>query len=278
MLQLNSELLPIANKKVINLRTREVRDRLPEDVFPLDSTPLPKDLAKNNPYFDEARRPVEEMFPHPNYDCPVNYNLAYDFAWVESFFLKLAAGDKELSAHIQSICGYILTNRIDDDHALIFVGKESSAAKLLLRVMIKILYQYYDSVDHDLLVKNNQMARHCFSVVWEHVLYHKLYSCSLAPGDILSSSQIDLAIRNSSRGPRCTKLVFYCQNVPAFNLPTLKARVIVLDQEWQCPAEYKEEVYSHIDDIFSHLVEHASEYLKSGELINPNLTKYIPSP
>lgn len=273
MSQLNSELLPIANNKVINLRTCEVRDRLPEDVFPLDSTPLPKDLKIEHAYEDEAR-PVEEMFPHPNYDCPVNYNPAYDVAWVESFFLKLAAGDKELSAHIQSICGYILTNRIDDDHVFIFLGEYNSAAKLLLQVMIKILYQYYDSVDHDLLVKNNQMARHCFSVVWEHVLYHKLYSCMLATRDILSNAQIDLAIRDSSGGPRCTKLVFYCRNVPAFDSPTLKARVIKLDQEWQCPAEYKDEVYSHIDDIFSHLVEHASEYLKSGELIHSHLTEY----
>jgi P4 family phage/plasmid primase-like protien len=116
-------LLPIKNKKILDLRTKEVRRRTKEDLF--------------------------------NFEINVEYKKFDKYDEVEKFFDNICCQDKELSIYLKELSGYFMTGEISDRGFYIFYGKGKNGKSSYDNLLEIILGrgEYYNALSDDAILK-----------------------------------------------------------------------------------------------------------------------------
>ena len=183
--QINSQLhlLPFKGGKVIDLRTLEVRDRVPTDLFTFEATftfrpsgytfaPPPSWTVKTR--LEDGTEHIEQKNPFPRVDGPL---LEHDsdmammqFAgeaerqWEErfpnahAFLLGLCKGDRALLANIALIDGYSFTGETNRREGYVKYGSGNNGKSTLENVLAAILGHFFQSAHPSLLTRDARDA------------------------------------------------------------------------------------------------------------------------
>ena len=116
-------LLPIKDKKILDLRTKEVRRRTKEDLF--------------------------------NFEINAEYKKFDKYDEVEKFFDNICCKDKELSIYLKELSGYFMTGEICDRGFYIFYGKGKNGKSSYDNLLEIILGrgEYYNALSDDAILK-----------------------------------------------------------------------------------------------------------------------------
>ena len=120
---LPANLIPIKNKKILDLKTKTVRDRTKEDLF--------------------------------NYEINVEYKKFDKYPEAEKFLRAICCNDEELMVYMKQLSGYFMTGEICDRGFYIFYGKGKNGKSTYDNIMERILgrKQFHTSLSDDTLLK-----------------------------------------------------------------------------------------------------------------------------
>ena len=132
-----TNLLPIKNGKVIDLRTKIVRDRVAEDYFsfecPVSYIPPPVTSEKDEKMEEEKK---EDLYPN-----------------AKGFFLSIANGRQELCSFYQQFFGYCLTGENNIKAAFFHIGEASGGKSTVFNIMGKILNEFLQVAPAETMMK-----------------------------------------------------------------------------------------------------------------------------
>eukprot|EP00121_Abeoforma_whisleri_P001268 Awhi_evm4s1128 len=117
----NIYLLPLLNKKVINLETLEVRDRIKTDYF--------------------------------NFECNVNYTPGCTTEHIEDFMNKICLEDEDLIQYMRLINAYFLTGSMTDRSFYIETGTGRNGKSALNGLRQKMMGAFLKDLDQAVVVK-----------------------------------------------------------------------------------------------------------------------------
>ena len=112
--------LPIANGKVINLKTKEIRERTRADMFHFTTNI------------------IYTPGPHPN---------------AKKYFSTICGGDTDMIRFFQLYLGYCLTGYTDERKIYIHWGEGLNGKTFLFEMMKEIMGEYYTTISQDVLIK-----------------------------------------------------------------------------------------------------------------------------
>ena len=115
-----SNLLPLQNGKIIDLKTLKVRDRTVNDKF--------------------------------TFECPVSYLPDSDLKHADKFFCDIMPNDKERE-YLRKSLGYMLTGEVDARIFFIWYGNGSNGKSVVINLITKILDKFYVSADKAVFCK-----------------------------------------------------------------------------------------------------------------------------
>ena len=113
--------LPLKNGKIINFKTKEVRDRMRDDYW--------------------------------SFECPVEYDPELDTTCVNTFFNSITCNDKDLKNYFQMLCGYLMTGETGDRSIHILFGEGCNGKSSLINIIQNILGNFYTGLSDDFNVK-----------------------------------------------------------------------------------------------------------------------------
>lgn len=121
-------LLPLQNGKIINLKTKELRDRTIDDHF--------------------------------SFECPVSYidNIDDKFYIIEKFIYPIFQYNKNLINYIQRILGMCLSESLDNRQFYIFIGTGRNGKSALIDIIKYILDSYFLQASEDVFMMNNKKS------------------------------------------------------------------------------------------------------------------------
>lgn len=195
-LNISKFLLPITNGKIINLKTLEIRTRVPTDLF--------------------------------SYELDVDYTPNSPLTNARSFMNEISCNDHELDDFLVRLMGYFLTAETSDRSFYIFWGIGCNGKSTLFKIMKNILLQGYTGISKNVLIDNK--SRSTLTPELEVLMYARLAVLSeIKENEKLDSSNIksltgqDVITCNPKNRdpiqfvPNC-KMVMLCNDKPIFNI------------------------------------------------------------
>jgi P4 family phage/plasmid primase-like protien len=119
-----SYLLPIKKNKVIDLRTKEVRERCKTDYF--------------------------------TFFCPVDYTECNEYPIAYQFFRSICSNDDQMVQYLQELLGYCLTGEMNERSFYILTGSGKNGKSVLSTIMQSILKKYYVACSHDCFMETDK--------------------------------------------------------------------------------------------------------------------------
>ena len=125
-LDANPDLFPVQGGRVINLKTREVRERKQEDYF--------------------------------THEAPVAYDENADMTLTERFFADITLGDEDYKNYLQHIMGFCLTGHTYLQEMYIFYGPSGNGKSTLFKLMSKAMGDFYHQCNRRVFVSGKTEA------------------------------------------------------------------------------------------------------------------------
>lgn len=251
-----SHLLPLKDGKVINLKTKDVRERTPEDKF--------------------------------TFECPVSYTPQKEYPNSDKFFDGICKGDKEYKSWMLKWLGYCLTAQIDDRSFYVLWGTGRNGKSTLINIMSKILNVFLVTCDKKILIdygKSNGATPELVAIkdgrfvvaseLRERETLRSDIIKQITGGDALPARQ--LFCEQITIKP-CCKLVLLTNEKPEFNFEdnALKDRLKFLPflATFEKNKKYEDELLNeHIDELFSSIVDAGAIWWETRELEDPSIVK-----
>ena len=231
--------IPIQNKKVINLTTKEVFDRTIEHLF--------------------------------TYECPVNYvqNIPEEkFKYVEKYFLDLFCGNVEIKNIVINILKSVYAgNRMR--YIYFLIGTGSNGKSLLFNILNYIFQNAMDTLDTKVVLKTKSNSN--LTTEYEKLQYTKLaYVTELTSEDILNAD----ILKKISGGDMMDYRGLYSKNVtfePVSTIFALTNQMAKCDETdtaflndrcvlipflntFEINGDLKDELKANSDFIFSYII------------------------
>jgi len=121
-------LIPIQNRKVIDLRTGELLDRTKAMMF--------------------------------SFECPVSFTPNACLAKVERFFSEVMNGDQDMVRYFQKVLGYSITGEISERCLFICYGSGANGKGAVFETLKLILKSFYIAANKDVFIKANSKSHH----------------------------------------------------------------------------------------------------------------------
>lgn len=246
-----AHLLPIKGGKVIDLKTKEVRERTREDLF--------------------------------TFELDVDYCRGCDYSKVIDFFSGLSCGNKDLLRYFQLFLGYCLTGEVDERSLFVFFGTGLNGKSTLTNIMKKILGPFFTSCSESVLLNQErrsgatpelvclQSAR--LAVLAETDKEEKLNAKrvkNLTGGDIIYAR--DLYQKTGINFKPKAKYVMMTNHRPSFDI----SDQAMIDRVKQIPflarfdrnPDYEKDLLdNHLDSLFSWIVDGAFDWYNGEKLV-----------
>jgi len=121
-------LLPIKNKKVIDLKTLKVRDRIQSDLF--------------------------------SFELKCEYLPKSQLTHAKQFFKSISNNDDGVMTYLQNVLGYCMTGEVDQRCIYLFWGVGSNGKTVLIELMKDILGNFYMTADKHMFIETKDMSSH----------------------------------------------------------------------------------------------------------------------
>lgn len=156
----NNDLFPIKGKRVINLRTGEVRERVRDDYF--------------------------------SFECPVNYDPNASSEVIDRFLADITLKEEGLPEYLQAILGSCLTGHTFLQEIYIFHGPEGGNGKsTLIGLMTAILGKYFCQLSKEVVIKLDGARAGAASPFLAELRGRRMAAyCESEEGDRLNEGQI----------------------------------------------------------------------------------------
>jgi putative DNA primase/helicase len=155
----NNDLLPIKNGKVINLRTKEIRNRTMDDYF--------------------------------TFECPIEYDYNANSQIITSFINDITLGDESLKLFLQEVFGSCLTGHIHNKYIYILFGPKGMNGKTtVINMMAKILGSFFKVADRDIFLKAGSHGKNIDPFLAELRGVRMTVFCEVEDGDKINEGLI----------------------------------------------------------------------------------------
>jgi P4 family phage/plasmid primase-like protien len=238
MLQLNRppDYLPIKNGNILNLTTLEVRERTDKDLFSIE--------------------------------CPVEYKPSKSYKVARDFFMGICCQDEEYVEYLRSLLAYFMSGRIRDRRFYIFVGSGMNGKSTLIRLVQHMLGDFYTSLSDAVMISQEKSSSCTPELV--PLLHSRLgilpenrENVSLNSERVKAFTGDDTLVCRPLYMEQFTfttqsKLGLMTNHLPRFNGAdkAMNDRLVVLpfNNTFSHDPEFKDRLFSHIDEIFSYIV------------------------
>ncbi len=236
--------IPIADQKVINLKTLEIRERTSKDLFSF-STEI-------------------------NFDSGACEN-AYQY------FLTLCNGDTELLRYLQLILGYCITGYTNEKSLFVFWGEASNGKSFLFNLLRDIFGECMSIISDNISLKTRRTRRttpELMTLLGKRFVYYKQEN--LTPGRV---NALTASEHVSARGLYQKRELSFKLTAKICILTNRKPKVddriklipfLNRFENTQENKEYVEKVRSeYLDEIASFVIRGAHDWLNGAKIIRP---------
>lgn len=258
-----SNLLPLKNGKLIDLKTLQVRDRTINDKF--------------------------------TFECPVSYLPESNFEHANKFFCDIMPDEKERE-YLRKSLGYMLTGEVDARAFFIWYGNGSNGKSVILNLMMKILDKFYVSADKSVFCKTDNKnsgaaSPHIYALLGKRMIgYSEGETSDHFELNFSMLKQVSGDDELSCRGlykdqitfKSCGKLIFATNYVPRLSKEDAvfnRTRMANFNQEFvEHPTgtqKHKDTQFTdnletiYLDEVFSWICQGSKKYYENRKIIMP---------
>ncbi len=250
--------IPLANQKILNFKTLEIRERTIQDLFSF-STDI-------------------------NFDSGACENA-------KQYFLTLCGGDEELVRYLQLILGYCMTGHTDERSIFVFWGEGRNGKSFLFGILQDILKKFMSSISEQVLLKNTRKGGatpELMTLLGKRLVYYSESEekDSLRPGRVKALTGTDgISARalyekhELSFKPIC-KIFLQTNHQPKFNIndQAMLDRIKLVPflarfENTQENKNYADKVKTEYrDEIASFLIRGAHDWVNGAKILTPKIS------
>jgi P4 family phage/plasmid primase-like protien len=253
-------LFPIADGKLVDLRTLTVRDRTQSDLF--------------------------------SFSSPIQFIEGGEYPNARKYFSTIACGDEDLIRFFQLYLGYCMTGLTTERSVFIHWGEGRNGKSALFELLKDIMGEYYTTVSSDVLLKRQNRTGGATPELMSLIGRRMAVYSESDDGSELNATRIKTLVGEDTISARALykneitfkpvmKLCMLTNHKPKFDISdrAMVDRIVFVPflARFENTRENKEYIQKvrteYRDEIASFLLQGAHDYINGAELTQPSVAK-----